>query len=253
MCIESLLYPCSLDANTAANFVCAFSRGLESAGVASCAKHFPGHGDTHVDSHLALPIIMKEPSVLEGTELVPFRSAIRSGIASIMTGHMALPILLESLGEDRDNHLPASLSLGISTKLLRDNMDFKGVLVTDCLEMNAIAEGYGCGPGAVMALQAGADIVMICHLMGRQVSAIEAVYDAVEKGVLSIEQLSQSELRIRTLKDKVTGSWSEVLNTGFPSDTITKLKQENGLLARKAYARTSNQDSRSERNGGYGT
>lgn len=181
---------------------------------------------------------MKDLKELENNELAPFRAAIRSGISSIMSGHMALPPLLTTLGKDEDNYLPASLSSGVSSKLLREDMGFEGVLVTDCLEMDSISEEYGCGQGAVMALQAGADIVMICHQMERQVSAFEAVYSAVDKGQLSLKQLNHSNSRIQALKGKVTGEWSEISDSELLSDEILKLKQVNAQLSRSAYAKT---------------
>ncbi|KAH8115153.1 glycoside hydrolase [Phellopilus nigrolimitatus] len=222
-------------AQTAAALVCAVSAGLSSADLAACAKHFPGHGDTHVDSHLALPVITKDLRALEQTELVPFRAAIAHGIASIMTGHMALPPLVTALGADADPRVPASLSRGVTTRLLREKLGFEGVVVTDCLEMNAISEGYGCGPGAVMALQAGADIVMICHRIDRHLAALEATYAAVEKGELDLEALKTSGARVRAMKDRVAGRWEDVLGAPLNADKLLKLKQENARTSRRAY------------------
>ena len=125
-------------------FVGAVSAGLTAAGIAPCAKHFPGHGNTHVDSHLGLPRIMRSINELEDVELVPFKFLISQNIATIMTGHMALPLIV---GGDT----PCSLSREITTDLLREKMGFRGVVVTDCLEMEAVAETYGSEQGAVMA------------------------------------------------------------------------------------------------------
>lgn len=114
-----------IDPTRVGKFVCAVSRGLVASGIAPSAKHFPGHGDTHVDSHLGLPRILKSLDELRQVELVPFRSLIAEDIATIMTGHMALPKIT---GSD----IPCSLSRDITT-LLRDDLGFKGVVVTDCL------------------------------------------------------------------------------------------------------------------------
>ncbi|KAL5527463.1 hypothetical protein ACEPAG_6254 [Sanghuangporus baumii] len=224
------------DPKSVASFVQAVSDGLVSAGIASCAKHFPGHGDTHVDSHLALPVITKDLAKLEETELVPFRFAISNGIPSIMTGHMALPLLITALGADSDINIPASLSKGVTTTLLREKLGFKGVVVTDCLEMNAISEGYGVGPGAVMALSAGADVVMICHLMERQLAALEATYAAVEKGEIGLDFLRASGERIRSMKDAFCGRWEDVLGKPFSNEKISSLKKENAFFSKQVYA-----------------
>lgn len=218
------------------SYVHALSDGLVSAGVASCAKHFPGHGDTHVDSHLALPVITKDLATLEKTELVPFRDAIANGIPSIMTAHIALPPLITSLGVDPDTSIPASLSKGVTTVLLREKLGFKGVVVTDCLEMNAISAGYGVGPGAALALQAGADVVMVCHTIEWQLAALEATYAAVEKGELGLDFLRASGERIQALKDKFCGRWEDVLDKQLSVEAVANLKIENALFSRQVYA-----------------
>ncbi|KAK2466595.1 hypothetical protein APHAL10511_000853 [Amanita phalloides] len=192
------------DPEKVARFACAVSRGLASSGIAPCAKHFPGHGDTHVDSHLALPKIMKDKEALKKTELVPFESLVQSGVASIMTGHMALPLIT---GGDS----PSSLSAILTTALLREEMRYRGVIVTDCLEMAAISDpdqgGCGVEQGAVKSLEAGADIAMICHTMASQVGAIEAVWEAVQSGRLKEADVRNAEARIAKMKDEFVGEW----------------------------------------------
>lgn len=230
-------YPCSAllatltksaDANNVALYVQAVSAALTSGRVAPSAKHFPGHGNTHVDSHLSLPSILVDKSALKATELVPFEAVVRDGIASIMTGHMALPLVT---GDD----MPCSLSRAITTDLLRDELDYKGVIVTDCLEMEAVAEKYGSEGGAVLSLQAGADIVMICHTFRRHVGAIEATYAAVGDGRLSMDALETSGGRIAAMKDRFAGSWDDVF-TPFDADIAAQLKQDHRLLSARAYA-----------------
>ncbi|KAF9472829.1 glycoside hydrolase [Pholiota conissans] len=181
------------DPNAVAMFATAVSHGTIAAGVAPTAKHFPGHGDTHVDSHLALPVIAKTRAQIGTEELVPFAALVSAGVPSVMTGHMALPLIT---GDDT----PCSLSRKITTDLLRGEMGFEGVIVTDCLEMDAIAEGRGIRVGAEMALGAGADVVMICHTFERHVEAVEGVYEAVEAGRISVDELRASGERIRRMK-----------------------------------------------------
>lgn len=204
--------------------------------MAPTAKHFPGHGDTHVDSHLALPRIMKTKGQILCEELVPFQTLIDSGIPCIMTGHMALPLIT---GEDT----PCSLSRMITTTLLKGEMGFKGVVVTDCLEMNAIAElqqgGCGVEVGAFKALEAGADIVMICHTFHKQKGAVEQIYQALEEGRLPPEDISNSGLRISAMKDKTIGGWAHVLEDDLEWDKKFSAMQEKHFeLSREAYLKS---------------
>lgn len=208
--------------------MCAVSKGLTDGGVAPSAKHFPGHGNTHVDSHLSLPRIMATKEDLVQTELVPFKALVESDVATIMTGHMALPVVT---GDDT----PCSLSRKITTDLLRDEMQFRGVIVTDCLEMEAVAEKYGSEGGAVMALQAGADVVMICHRIARQQGAVEKTYAAVAEGSLALSELEQSGKRIAALKDAFAGTWDDVLSSSVDGDKWGALKNTNAALSAQAY------------------
>jgi len=219
------------DPNEVARYVQAVSQGLTSAGIAPSAKHFPGHGNTHTDSHLSLPVIEATTESLAVNELPPFRALISSGIASIMTGHMALPRIT---GDDT----PCSLSRAITTDLLRGTLGYDGVIVTDCLEMEAVAETAGVEKGAVRALQAGADIVMICHRFDRHVGALEAAYSAAREGQLDLEALRASGLRIEKMKDKFTGGWAKVLETPIDAEQVSRIKMENVALSKQAYSRT---------------
>ena len=212
-----------------AEFARAVNRGLTTTGVAPCAKHFPGHGDTHVDSHLGLPRILKSLEELRRVELVPFKSLITADVATIMTGHMAMPKIS---GSD----IPCSLSGDFTTGLLREELGFDGVVVTDCLEMNPVAQSYGVENGALMALNAGADIVMACHTPARQKGAVESVRAAVASGKLTLDSLRESERRIAHLKSKFAGSWSDVLNPVFDPGRIARLKSENAALSASAYS-----------------
>jgi beta-N-acetylhexosaminidase len=138
------------DGEVVARHVDAFVRGLQRAGVAACAKHFPGHGDTSVDSHLALPVVES----VEDVALEPFRAAISAGVQSIMTAH----IVVRALGDS-----PATMSREILRHLLRDELGFRGLVVTDALEMRAISATVGVEEGAVRAIAAGADALCLGH------------------------------------------------------------------------------------------
>ena len=216
-----------LDPNDVGEFACAVSRGLIASGIAPTAKHFPGHGDTRVDSHLGLPRILKSLNEIREEELIPFRSLIAEGIPTIMTGHMALPKIT---GSD----IPCSLSRDITT-LLRGELGFTGVVVTDCLEMDAVAESYGVENGALMALEAGADIAMICHTPTKQKGAIELVHAALTSGKLTLDSMRESRGRIAHLKSKFVGNWSDILDPPFDSGRKIQLKSENIALSESAY------------------
>ncbi|KAH8816653.1 putative beta-N-acetylglucosaminidase [Xylogone sp. PMI_703] len=191
------------DPEKVGRFVVAQARGLSEGGILPCVKHFPGHGDTAVDSHVGLPVIMKSRVELDACELVPFRRAVAEGIESVMTAHIALPQIGDpSLGEDHPSKkVPASLNPDV-IKILREEMKFDGMIVSDCLEMDGVRATFGTEQGAVMALKAGTDCVMICHTMSAQVGAIERVIEAVKSGELSQEAIQASVDRVRHLKIK---------------------------------------------------
>ncbi|SFH86059.1 beta-N-acetylhexosaminidase [Collimonas sp. OK307] len=169
-------------------------RGLQSAGMIATAKHFPGHGDTSTDTHYAMSLVPHDKERLHAVELAPFKAAIAQGVNAIMTTHLAFPAI------EPDITVPATLSKAVLTDLLRDEMGFKGVIISDCLEMAAIFEGVGVARGAVATLQAGADIVLISHQETRQQAAIEAVVQAVEQGSISIERINDALQRVSQLK-----------------------------------------------------
>lgn len=185
------------DAQQVARLAGAEIRGYQSAGVATCIKHFPGHGDTATDSHLAMPVVPHTMERLEQLELVPFKSGIAAGTDCVMTAHISFPALM---GE---TDLPATLSPTVIRQLLREQLNFQGVIMTDCLEMNAISETVGVGRGAVLAQQAGNDLILISHLYERQLAGIEALKAAVQSGEISPEQIEQAAARILALKERL--------------------------------------------------
>ncbi len=174
--------------------VAAFVRGAQSAGVLATAKHFPGHGDTAIDSHIALPVLDHDNARLVSVELVPFRDAIDAGVGSIMTAHLAVPALTADQG------LPATLSYAVLTELLRTQLDFGGLVVTDAMEMGGIARRWWSGQAAVEALSAGADLVMLPP-QPRAVRA--AIVRAVRRGDLPSERLEDAVRKVLTAKARL--------------------------------------------------
>jgi beta-N-acetylhexosaminidase len=165
-------------------------RGMQEHGVIATAKHFPGHGDTDVDSHIALPVIGHDRARVDQVELVPFRAAIDAGVAAIMTAHIAFPSLT-------GDAVPATLHPRILTGLLRQELGFDGIITTDALNMGGIVEGYGPADAAVLAVQAGADILLMPPDVG---TAIDAVVDAVRRGDLSEARIDASVRKLLRAK-----------------------------------------------------
>ena len=171
----------------------AFVRGVQSAGAIATAKHFPGHGDTDTDSHLALPVVRSSRARLDQVELVPFRAAIRAGVMGVMSAHIALP----AVGTDSS---PATLRADVITGLLRDTLGFTGVAYTDALSMEGIGAGYTIEKSAVMAVQAGADVLLKPSDIRR---AIDAVVAAVERGAIPVARIDASVRRLLEHKLRV--------------------------------------------------
>ena len=170
----------------------AYIRGMQRQGVLATAKHFPGHGDTLLDSHKKLPILRKTKKQIDSVELAPFRAAIKSGVAAIMSAHI--------LYTKFDKEKPATLSFPILTELLRLELGFKGLIITDDLEMNAIDSLYETGNAAVLAIQAGADMILIPGTFKKQQRVYNALRQAVKLRKLSESRINESVRRI--LKSK---------------------------------------------------
>ncbi|MEX2181833.1 MAG: glycoside hydrolase family 3 N-terminal domain-containing protein [Gemmatimonadaceae bacterium] len=196
----------------------AFVDGVQSAGVAATVKHFPGHGDTNVDSHLALPVIGVDRARLDAIELVPFRATIAGGAAAVMSAHIALPAVA-------GDSTPATLAPTILTDLLRDSLGFRGVVVTDAMDMRGIGVGYGMAESAVAAVRAGADIL----LMPPDVPlAIDAVVAAVERGEIGADRIAASVRRILELKLR-TGAIQRPI---VPLDSLREIVGRTGNRSR---------------------
>lgn len=207
------------DPETVSWFVKEYVKGLQSAdcrGVSvtrpgrgstsplqACAKHFPGHGDTAVDSHTSLPIINANMERLERVELPPFQAAIDAGVAMIMVGHLRVPAL-------EPDPIPATFSRRIVTNLLKEQMGFKGLVVTDALDMGALKALCDEGESAVRALMAGCDIML--H-PSEPLKAFDAVIDAVKNGRLSEDRIDEAFTKVMDIKKQLSvssGPWSEI-------------------------------------------
>ena len=187
----------SADARTVAGLGPAAARRMMDQGVIPAVKHFPGHGDTAVDSHVGLPVVDKSLEELEKTELIPFRAAIQSAgtdgqVPAVMVAH----ILLTQLDPER----PASLSPAVVTGLLREELGFAGAVLTDDLTMGAVTQSYGLGEAAVLAVEAGCDILLVCHGQDSVPAVRTALLEAVASGRITAERLDESVYRILRLK-----------------------------------------------------
>jgi beta-N-acetylhexosaminidase len=176
---------------------CALIKGLQGAdgrSVAACGKHFPGHGDTTVDSHFDLPRLDHDLERLNQVELQPFAAAVKVGVAAIMTSH----VLFESL----DARLPATMSEAIIDGILRRHLSFDGVVISDDLEMHAIADHFGIEQAVTSGSQAGVDLFMVCHQAERQHQAIDALIRAGRNGQAARTRIEQSNRRLDTLFER---------------------------------------------------
>ena len=168
-----------------------FVRGSQEAGTIATAKHFPGHGDTDVDSHVGLPVVRADWSRLASNELRPFRAAVDAGAAMVMSAHIALPAI------EGDTSTPATLTARVMSGLLRDSLKFRGLAITDAMTMDGVGKGYGVEESTVLAVKAGADIIL---KPGDVPRSIDAVVKAVESGDIARARVEQSVRRVLELK-----------------------------------------------------
>ena len=194
--------------------------------IAVACKHFPGHGATDTDSHLGVPVIRKTRQQLDTTELVPFRRAFAANVDSVIIAHIALP---DITGEE----IPSCLSPRIARDMLRNELGFEGVAVSDCLEMQATLKTVGMARSVPMAAKAGCDIMMICHTYERQKEGIESLIEAVKEGSISRDQVAQSAARVFKMKERYL-SWETALRE--PDPTLPPaLVQQHANLSRISY------------------
>ncbi|MFD2043327.1 beta-N-acetylhexosaminidase [Ornithinibacillus salinisoli] len=179
-------------------------KGIQSEQVVPVIKHFPGHGDTSVDSHLELPIVDKSMEELQNLELIPFKNAIDNGAEIIMTAHILLP--------EVDPVYPATLSKEILTDLLRDQLSFDGLIITDDMTMDAIESNYEVEEAAIQSIRAGSDIVLIAHGYDPVVNTMQAIKQAVQEGVISEERINESVRRILEVKQQYNMTNNKVDN-----------------------------------------
>jgi beta-N-acetylhexosaminidase len=177
-----------------AEYVSQFIRGIEENGDLAAAKHFPGHGNVSVDSHLALARVPGDRKELESTELVPFRAAIAAGAGSVMPGHLNVPAY------ESDPNLPATISKNILTGLLRDELKFKGLIITDAMDMGGVTSLYAPGDAAVRAVEAGADVLLMPPVPDAAMASLE---DAVKSGRIPISRIDESVRRILRAKSRL--------------------------------------------------
>lgn len=220
----------------------AYIRGTQAEHILASAKHFPGHGDTQADSHLELPSLPFDRSRLDALELLPFRAAIQEGVRSVMVGHLAVP----ALEADGTEYLPASLSRAVMTRLLREELGFEGIIITDGLDMKAITHSFSVQQSPVMAFAGGADILL---LPPEPLHALDALEEAVKSGQISLAKVHASAQRILEAKqwcglltieaDDEDAPWQiESLDTAQiqrvrrkPGDQPEISKQDQSLLA----------------------
>lgn len=174
-----------------ARLACEQIRGMDSVGLISCGKHFPGHGDTLEDSHELLPRVSHDRNRLNEIELKPFRAAIECGVPTMMSAHV--------IYENVDPKNPATLSKLILTDILRKELGFDGVVFSDDMEMKAISHNYNFGESTIQAINAGCDILLVCKTPALQRTAIDSVKKAIDNGSISQSRLSESLARIGRL------------------------------------------------------
>ncbi|MGQ5525028.1 beta-N-acetylhexosaminidase [Chitinimonas sp. PSY-7] len=174
----------------AARLASAWMAGHLGEGVATCVKHFPGHGDTHTDSHLDLPVVDKSRTAIEQYELSPFHALIKQ-TPGLMSAHIVFPAF--------DSELPATLSPAILQTLLRNEWGYEGVTITDGMNMKAIRERWGQAKGTVMAISAGADLSLVLQYRDEMVAARTALLDAVADGTISTERLTEADARVSAM------------------------------------------------------
>lgn len=206
--------------NKVGEFVSAVSSGTQAANCLSTLKHFPGHGDTSNDSHTNLSVVNADKKTLDSFALVPFKMGIKQGADSVMTGHLAVPQLT-------NDEIPATLNPKLSNELLRKELGFNGIIVTDAMEMGAIIKNYSAEKSVVMAVQAGADVVLLPLDTANAIDSIEA---AVKRGELTEERINESVQRILQAKYKL----------GLVANRFVDLAKVNQLVEKPENVRDAN-------------
>jgi beta-N-acetylhexosaminidase len=206
----------------------ALIRGIQHEGVAACGKHFPGHGDTWQDSHHTLPRLAHGIARVEQVELPPFEAAVRAGVATIMTAHVVF--------EPIDPRYPATMSKVILDGILRQRLGFQGLLISDDMEMKAIASNFGIEDAIVCATNAGIDLFAICHSQALQNQAIDALIDGVERGDVPRARIEQANQRLDKLcqqyvKDAASKPDLSVIGCEAHRQVVARVRAASGTRA----------------------
>ena len=170
-------------------------KGMQEEGIIATAKHYPGHGDVEIDSHLDLPIFTFDKERLYNMELKPYKEAIDKGLKSIMTAHI--------LFKEIDNENPATLSKILLKGILRDELNYKGLIYSDCMEMDAISKRMPISQAAVKGIKAGNDIILVCHTKEHQIESIKKIKKAIEDNLITLEEIDDRVSRILKYKNEV--------------------------------------------------
>jgi beta-glucosidase-like glycosyl hydrolase len=215
----------------------AYTRGMQDAGIMACAKHFPGHGDTEVDSHLDLPVISKSKGQLDSLELYPFKELFKAGVGSVMIAHLSIPAI------DKGTNRPTSLSKNNVTRLLQEELHYKGLTFTDALEMKGVTKFFPAGEAAVQALLAGNDMLCLPEDVG---AAITAIKTAIKKKKLKWRDIDSKVYKVLEAKYSLglysaqvvdtahlladINSETEDIKQAVARNTVTVLRNEAGLF-----------------------
>lgn len=198
-------------------------RGLKESGVIAVCKHFPGHGDTNMDSHTSLPAVNHSIDRLQKVELFPFKKAIEKGLDGILSAH----VIFSAFEKEK---IPATLSYKVLTELLKNKMGFRGLIITDCMEMKAISEHYGSEKAAVMAIKAGADIICISHSREVVISCVQEIKEAVLVGRLVESRINDAVTKILEIKNKY-----KLFDNAYPD--LPKVQNFVGCKENKEFAK----------------
>jgi len=205
------------DPQQVSQYVAQFIRGVEENGGLSSAKHFPGHGNVSVDSHLSLATVPGSRKELEATELVPFRAAIAAGVSSVMPGHLNVPAF------EPDASVPATISRNVMTGLLRDELKFKGLIVTDAMDMGGVTSQFAPGDAAVRAVEAGADVLLQLPVPDAAMASLE---EAVKSGRIPVARIDESVRRILQAKPRLGLDKDRLVDIDHLNDKFGKPEYE---------------------------
>jgi beta-N-acetylhexosaminidase len=196
-------------------------KGIQSQNIVAGVKHFPGHGDTSVDSHVGLPVVNNDLYRLKSLELIPFSKAIENGADVVMVAHILLPKI------DKEN--PASFSKIVITDVLRNYLKYDGVVITDDMTMGAVVKNYDIGEAAVKSLNAGSDIILVCHDFDKETAVIKAINSAVQNKTVTEKSIDEKVYRVLNLKQKYNIKDEKIssVNVKAINDKINTLVKDN--------------------------